>query len=143
MTNQLKTDILIIKIQFMRRKMTTTHSLDVKENIFNVINDWFNSQTKYNQVSLAAALGVTRQSVKRWLTRVCVPDTSLWYQLCDIMNVSIIKFLGIDDNALLTRTENDLLVHYKNDLSFNTFIDRYFADENFKRTIDSLAVLTK
>ena len=33
--------------------------------------------------------------------------------------------------------------HYKEDLSFNSFIDRYFSDENFKRTIDSLTALTK
>lgn len=123
--------------------MQSFNAPDVKENIFANLEKWYNSQSKYNQVSLAAALGVTRQSVKRWLTHVCIPDTSLWFPLCEIMGISIIDFLGLDAKAPLSQNESNLIENYKNDLSFKSFIDRYFSDKDFKRTIDSLAVLTK
>ena len=123
--------------------MTDNKYPDVKENILNNLINWFNSQSIYNQVSLASTLGVSRQSVTRWLTRVCIPDTTLWFKLCEIMNISIVEFLGLDQKAMLSQTETNLINNYKNDLSFKSFIDRYFSDENFKRTIDSLATLTK
>lgn len=125
--------------------MTNNHypEIDVKENILNNIINWYNSQKKYNQVSLASALGISRQSVTRWLNRVCIPDTGLWFKLCEIMNISIIEFLGLNQNAALSPIETLMVDHYKEDLSFNSFIDRYFSDENFKRTIDSLTALTK
>ena len=116
---------------------------DVKENILKNLINWFNTQTIYNKVSFSRALGVSIQSVTRWLTRVCLPDTSLWFKLCEIMNISIVEFLGLDQKAMLSQTETNLINNYKNDLSFKSFIDRYFSDENFKRTIDSLATLTK
>ena len=123
--------------------MTDNKYPDVKENILNNLINWFNSQSIYNQVSLASALGVSRQSVTRWLTRVCIPDTTLWFKLCEIMNISIVEFLGLNQKAMLSQTETKLINNYNNDLSFKSFIDRYFLDENFKRTIDSLATLTK
>lgn len=123
--------------------MTDNKYPDVKENILNNLINWFNTQTIYNKVSFSRALGVSIQSVTRWLTRVCLPDTSLWFKLCEIMNISIVEFLGLDQKAMLSQTETNLINNYKNDLSFKSFIDRYFSDENFKRTIDSLATLTK
>ena len=123
--------------------MTDNKYPDVKENILKNLINWFYSQSIYNQVSLASALGVSRQSVTRWLTRVCIPDTTLWFKLCEIMNISIVEFLGLNQKAMLSQTETNLINNYKNDLSFKSFIDRYFSDENFKRTIDSLATLTK
>lgn len=123
--------------------MTDNKYPDVKESIFKKLITWFYSQSIYNKSSLATALGVSGQSVARWLTRVCIPDTALWFKLCEIMNISIVEFLGLDKNAMLSQTESTLINNYKNDLSFKSFIDHYFSDENFKRTIDSLAVLTK
>ena len=123
--------------------MTDNKYPDVKENILNNLINWFNTQTIYNKVSFSRALGVSIQSVTRWLTRVCIPDTTLWFKLCEIMNISIVEFLGLDQKAMLSQTETNLINNYKNDLSFKSFIDRYFSDENFKRTIDSLATLTK
>lgn len=123
--------------------MTDNKYPDVKENILNNLINWFNSQSIYNKLSLSRVLGVSIQSITRWLTRVCLPDTTLWFKLCEIMNISIVEFLGLDQKTMLSQTETKLINNYKNDLSFKSFIDRYFSDENFKRTIDSLAILTK
>ena len=89
--------------------MTDNKYPDVKENILNNLINWFNTQTIYNKVSFSRALGVSIQSVTRWLTRVCLPDTSLWFKLCEIMNISIVEFLGLDQKAMLSQTETNLI----------------------------------
>ena len=115
----------------------------LKDNIFNNLKTWYKSQAIYTQKTLAAELGVTQTSINRWLDGKCLPDISLWLKLCDIMNISITTFLGIDNPNTLSMRESEIIRNYQENLSFKNFIDKYFSDDAFKSTIDSLANLVK
>lgn len=117
--------------------------INLRENIIKYLKIWYNSQEIYNQTTLATELGVSPTSIQRWLDGKCIPDISLWVKLCDIMNIRITTFLGIDNLTFLTSRESEMIKHYQENLSFKNFIDKYFSDETFKTAIDSLSTLVK
>ena len=123
--------------------MNPSIDTNLKENIFNNLKTWYKSQAIYTQKTLAAELGVTQTSINRWLDGKCLPVISLWLKLCDIMNISIATFLGIDNPNTLSMRESEIIRNYQENLSFKNFIDKYFSDDAFKSTIDSLANLVK
>ena len=123
--------------------MNSVTSINLQENIINNIRTWYKSQKIYTQTSLAAELGVTQTSIARWLDGKCLPGVSLWMKLCNIMNINISTFLGIDYFNSLSARETEIIRYYQENLSFKNFIDKYFSDEVFKTTIDSLSTLVK
>ena len=123
--------------------MAPSIDINIKENIITNLQTWYKSQKFYTQKTLAAELGVTQTSINRWLDGRWLPDISLWTKLCNIMDISISAFLGIDNAKSLSPHETEIITKYQEDLSFKTFIDRYLSDENFKKVIDSVANLAK
>ena len=49
------------------------------------------------QVELADKLGMSNKSVSKWERGVCLPDVSLYSELCGILGVSINEFLSGED----------------------------------------------
>lgn len=123
--------------------MNPSTNTNLKENIIKNLQTWYKSQKVFTQKTLAAELGVSQTSINRWLDGKCLPDIALWVRLCDIMNISITKFLGLDDSNSLSLRESEIIRYYQENLSFKSFIDKYFSDEAFKTTIDSLSTLVK
>ena len=123
--------------------MNPSNDINLKENIIQNLQIWYKSQKIYTQKTLAAELGVTQTSINRWLDGKCLPDIGLWIKLCNIMNISISSFLGIENSSSLSLRESEIIKYYQENLSFKTFIDKYFSDETFKTTIDSLSTLVK
>lgn len=123
--------------------MNPVIDINLKENIIKNLQTWYKSQKIYTQKTLAAELGVTQTSINRWLDGKCLPDIALWMKLCNIMNISISTFLGIDNSTSLSVRESEIIRYYQENLSFKNFIDKYFSDEAFKTTIDSLSTLVK
>lgn len=123
--------------------MNQSTNTNLKENIIKNLQTWYKSQKIFTQKTLAAELGVSQTSINRWLDGKCLPDIALWVRLCDIMNISITKFLGLDDSNSLSLRESEIIRYYQENLSFKSFIDKYFSDEAFKTTIDSLSTLVK
>ena len=123
--------------------MNPSNEINLKENIIQNLQIWYKSQKIYTQKTLAAELGVTQTSINRWLDGKCLPDIGLWFKLCNIMNISISTFLGIENSDSLSLRESEIIKYYQENLSFKTFIDKYFSDETFKTTIDSLSTLVK
>jgi len=123
--------------------MNPSTNTNLKENIIKNLQTWYKSQKIFTQKTLAAELGVSQTSINRWLDGKCLPDIALWVRLCDIMNISITKFLGLDDSNSLSLRESEIIRYYQENLSFKSFIDKYFSDEAFKTTIDSLSTLVK
>lgn len=87
------------------------------------------------QVQLADLLGTTNKSVSKWENGICLPDSSLYESLCEILDISINElFAGkkiIDEDYKKVADDNlmKLLKHslYKlsdKSLSFNEF-DNY------------------
>lgn len=49
---------------------------------------------KLTQVDLANMLGVTNKSVSKWETGNCLPDVSLYKQLCEILGITLNEFFA-------------------------------------------------
>lgn len=74
-------------------------------------------EKKMTQVELADKLGVTDKSVSKWETGKCLPDVSLYKELCNILEITLNElFIGekiseekykeVSDNNLLNALEN-------------------------------------
>ena len=64
------------------------------------------------QKQLAERLGMSDKSVSKWERGVCLPDVSVYAQLCGILGISINEFLAgedIDREDLPRRAEDNLL----------------------------------
>ncbi len=127
----------------MKVNMNPLLDINLKENIIKNLKSWYKTQEIYTQQTLANELGVSQTSIQRWLDGKCLPDISLWSKLCIIMKINISTFLGIDNSNSLTLRESEIIKSYQEDLSFKNFIDKYFSDEKFKTTIDSLSSIVK
>ena len=57
------------------------------------------------QVELADKLGMSNKSVSKWERGVCLPDVSLYSELCKILGISINEFLAGEDITLENITE--------------------------------------
>lgn len=67
---------------------------------------------KMTQKELADKLGVTDKSVSKWERGVCLPDVSLYMELCNILEISLNEFfLGerIEDNDFKKKADENLL----------------------------------
>lgn len=49
------------------------------------------------QKQLAEKLGMSDKSVSKWETGVCLPDVSVYSELCQILGISINEFLAGED----------------------------------------------
>ena len=49
------------------------------------------------QTELAEKLGMSNKSVSKWERGVCLPDVSLYMELCDILGITINEFIAGED----------------------------------------------
>lgn len=49
------------------------------------------------QDELAAYMGVSKAAVSKWETGICLPDVSIYMELCSILRISINEFLAGED----------------------------------------------
>lgn len=91
-------------------------------------------QKGMTQEELAAALGVTNQSVSKWENNICCPDIQLLPQIAELFGVSTDKLLGYE-----TPSENeDIILQLKE--KFNALSESGKADFTF-RTVTALHTL--
>ena len=104
---------------------------------------------KLTQLELAEILGVSDRSISNWENGVCLPDASLYRQLCDVLEISINElFAGefmcdeqdkqaVDDN-LLRMLEYRLydMGSKEKEISFDEF-------QNYLKRISEVSLLLK
>lgn len=67
---------------------------------------------KMTQVELAEKLGVTDKSVSKWENAKCMPDLSLFPQLCDVLGITINDLMAgekVDDKEYINTLENNFI----------------------------------
>ena len=65
------------------------------------------------QKQLAEKLGMSDKSVSKWERGICLPDVSVYLELCDILGISINEFLAGEDireEAIKEKSEENLLL---------------------------------
>ncbi len=64
------------------------------------------------QAELAKKLGMSDKSVSKWERGVCLPDVSVYIQLCDILDISINEFIAgedLDEKGIVHQSEANII----------------------------------
>lgn len=64
------------------------------------------------QVQVAEKLGMSDKSVSKWERGVCLPDVSVYLDLCEILGISLNEFLAgedIEQSSIVQKSEENLL----------------------------------
>lgn len=88
------------------------------------------------QKQLAEQIGMSDKSVSKWERGICLPDVSVYMELCDILGISINEFLAgedIDEKNMVKKSEDNLIQVTK---------DNKYKQKNLKSIIVGLIVIT-
>lgn len=64
------------------------------------------------QVELARQLGMSDKSVSKWERGICLPDVSIYIQLCEILGISINEFIAgedLDSDKIIQQSEKNII----------------------------------
>lgn len=64
------------------------------------------------QVELARQLGMSDKSVSKWERGICLPDVSIYIQLCEILGISINEFIAgedLDSDQIIQQSEKNII----------------------------------
>lgn len=64
------------------------------------------------QAQLAEKLGMSDKSVSKWERGICLPDVSIYMELCDILGITLNEFLAGEDlseEAVVRKSEENIL----------------------------------
>lgn len=88
------------------------------------------------QKQLAEKLGMSDKSVSKWERGVCLPDVSVYMELCDILGISINEFLAGEDISqenIIKKSEDNLIQVAK---------ESKYKQRNLKSMIAALSIIT-
>ena len=66
----------------------------------------------YTQKQLAERIGMSDKSVSKWERGICLPDVSIYIELCDMLGITINEFLAgedISEENMIKRSEDNLI----------------------------------
>ena len=72
------------------------------------------------QKQLAEKLGMSDKSVSKWERGVCLPDVSVYKELCSILGISLNEFLAGEDIAqenLIQKSETNIIEVIKDNIN--------------------------
>lgn len=104
---------------------------------------------KLTQAQLANMLGVTDKSVSKWENGVCLPDVSLYKEICKILDITLNEFFSgekltdetfkeVADNNLLSALENSVFT-LKDKIDF--FKKKWQKEHLFELTIVMIVII--
>lgn len=104
---------------------------------------------RLTQVELANLLGVTDKSVSKWENGVCLPDVSLYKEICKILDITLNEFFSgerltyetfkeVADNNLLSALENSVFT-LKDKIDF--FKKKWQKEHFFELTIVMIVII--
>lgn len=88
------------------------------------------------QKQVAEKLGMSDKSVSKWERGICLPDVSIYMELCDILGISINEFLAgedISEDNIIKKSEDNLIQVTK---------DSKHRQKNLKSIIAVLIIVT-
>lgn len=106
-------------------------------------------EKKLTQKELAEKLGVTDKSVSKWENGNCLPDVSLYIELCEILEITLNEFfLGerIKENEFKEKADQNLFKVLESstfslDEKIKYYRKKWQKDHRFELTIEIIACL--
>ncbi len=87
-------------------------------------------ELELTQKQLAEQLGMSDKSVSKWERGICLPDVSVYMELCDILGISINEFLAgedISEEKMIKKSEDNLLQVVKDSKDKQRYLKRVIA----------------
>ncbi len=106
-------------------------------------------EKKLTQVQLAEKLGVSDKSVSRWENGKCLPDVSLFRDLCNILGITLNEFFSgekIEEEKFKEQADNNLFRALENS-SFTLkekikyYSDKWNKEHFFELTIAMIVIV--
>lgn len=63
-------------------------------------------EKKVTQEQLREIIGVSGRMISRWETGICLPDVSVYVELCEILGISLNEFLAGEDIEIANVEKN-------------------------------------
>ena len=82
------------------------------------------------QRQVAEQLGMSDKSVSKWESGICLPDVSVYVELCEILGISINEFLAgedIKEENIIQKSEDNLIQVTKDSKSRQKYLKRIIA----------------
>ena len=117
--------------------MPIEKSQKVRTSIANHIHNYLETNN-IKMTEFGRMLGVTRPAVKFWLEGRNIPDLELFPYICELLNITIYEFIGVEDPYKLNETQLEIIESYENNVNFRNLIDRYRSDSKFRNDVDKL-----
>lgn len=118
------------------------NDFSIRKHITSFLQKWI-KDNKVSDNAFANAIGVSAASVRRWRLGLCIPDIDLFPQICDYMNVSILDFIGFNEETSLPKKQKQILDKYNNTKSFRIFVDKYLDNTEIQSAIDTFTKFIK
>lgn len=118
--------------------MPISKNQNVKSSISKHIKNYLNKNPKVSKSEFGKLFNVSHTTVNRWINELCVPELELFPAICDLLNITIYEFIGVEDPNKLTKVEFEIIESYHNNENFRVLIDRYRSDSKFRNDIDKM-----
>lgn len=100
---------------------------------------------KITQVELANKLGVTDKSVSKWENGKCLPDVSLYKELCNVLGITLNEFFAgekIKEENFKEQADNNLFNALENSSFSLKEKIKYYGDKWDKEHFVELTIVT-
>ena len=88
--------------------MPLSKNQNVKSSISKHIKNYL-LNNNISKLQFGKIFNVSHTTVNRWLSEYCVPELELFPAICDLLNITIYEFIGVEDPNKLTETEFEII----------------------------------
>lgn len=99
--------------------------MDYRENIKKVLNQKLKIEKVMPQNELAKALGINPSAITKWLNGERVPDIQNIPLVCELLNISLNQFFGINEDRVITQSELKYIETIEKHPELKAILDKY------------------
>lgn len=109
--------------------------INLKNNIFNNINKYFDDNPKMSNLKFAKLIGTNESTVRAWRNGKCLPSFDNLPRVASCMGITLIELLGLDKDSYLSNEDVELIKLYASDNMFKDIVDAIKVNSNIKEAI--------
>lgn len=88
--------------------MPSSKHPSVKSSISKHIQKYLNDNNIF-KLQFGKMFHISHTTVNRWINELCVPELELFSSLCELLNVTIYEFIGVEVPYKFTETQLEII----------------------------------
>ena len=88
--------------------MPSSKHPSVKSSISKYIQKYLNDNNIF-KLQFGKMFHISHTTVNRWINELCVPELELFSSLCELLNVTIYEFIGVEVPYKFTETQLEII----------------------------------